>query len=132
MLRVSVPEGLPYGSGDERRLTQVLVNLVGNAIKFTDQGSVEVSAEVESGRLKIAIRDTGVGISLKDQKVIFEAFQQGSNAVNGGTGTGLGLAISKRIVQMHGGTIHVRSAVGQGSTFTIDLPLEARSVTEAA
>jgi PAS domain S-box-containing protein len=132
MLRVSVPEGLPYGSGDERRLTQVLVNLVGNAIKFTDHGSVEGSAEVESGRLKIAIKDTGIGISPKDQKVIFEAFQQGSNAVNGGTGTGLGLAISKRIVQMHGGTIHVRSAVGQGSTFTIDLPLETRSVTEAA
>ncbi|WP_445504760.1 PAS-domain containing protein [Microvirga sp. G4-2] len=131
-LRVSVPEGLPCGSGDERRLTQVLVNLVGNAIKFTDQGSVEVSAEVVTGRLKIAIKDTGIGITPKDQKLIFEAFQQGSNAVNGGTGTGLGLAISKRIVQMHGGTIHVHSTVGQGSTFTIDLPLEARPVTEAA
>jgi len=130
-LHVSIPEGLPYGSGDERRLTQVLVNLVGNAIKFTDHGSVEVMAGVESGRLRIAIKDTGIGISPKDQKIIFEAFQQGSNAVNGGTGTGLGLAISKRIVQMHGGTIHVHSALGEGSTFTIDLPLEIRA-TEAA
>jgi len=130
-LHVSLPDNLPYGSGDERRLTQVLVNLVGNAIKFTDRGSVEVSAGVENGRLKIAVKDTGIGISPKDQKLIFEAFQQGSNAVNGGTGTGLGLAISKRIVQMHGGTIHVHSAVGQGSTFTIDLPLDTR-VTEAA
>jgi PAS domain S-box-containing protein len=130
-LRVSIPEGLPYGTGDERRLTQVLVNLVGNAIKFTDKGSVEVIAGVEGGRLKIAIKDTGIGISPKDQKLIFEAFQQGSNAVNGGNGTGLGLAISKRIVHMHGGTIHVHSALGQGSTFTIDLPLETRA-TEAA
>jgi len=131
-LRVSVPEDLPFGSGDERRLTQVLVNLVGNAIKFTDQGSVEISAKVENRRLAISIKDTGIGIAPKDQKLIFEAFQQGSNAVNGGTGTGLGLAISKRIVQMHGGTINVRSALGQGSTFTIELPLEVRPVTEAA
>ncbi|WP_243371440.1 PAS-domain containing protein [Microvirga solisilvae] len=131
-LRVRVPDGLPLGSGDERRLTQVLVNLVGNAIKFTDQGSVEVSAQVEKRRLTIAIKDTGVGIAPKDQKLIFEAFQQGSNAVNGGTGTGLGLTISKRIVQMHGGTIKVRSTLGQGSTFIIDMPLEVRSVTEAA
>ncbi|MEZ0169974.1 PAS-domain containing protein [Microvirga sp. TS319] len=130
-LHVSMPEDLPYGSGDERRLTQVLVNLVGNAIKFTNQGSVSVAAEVESGRLRIVVQDTGIGISPKDQKLIFEAFQQGSNAVHGGTGTGLGLAISKRIVQMHGGTIHVRSVVGQGSTFTIDLPLDTRA-TEAA
>ncbi|MCG7391770.1 PAS-domain containing protein [Microvirga sp. ACRRW] len=131
-LRVSIPDGLPYGSGDERRLTQVLVNLVGNAIKFTEKGSVDVEANVEGGRLKISIKDTGVGIPLNDQKVIFEAFQQGSNAMNGGTGTGLGLAISKRIVHMHGGTIQVCSAVGEGSTFTIDLPLEVRPATEAA
>jgi len=130
-LSVSLPENLPFGSGDERRLTQVLVNLVGNAIKFTDQGSVDVSAGVENGRLKIAIKDTGIGISPKDQKLIFEAFQQGSNAVNGGTGTGLGLTISKRIVQMHGGAIHIQSAVGQGSTFILDLPLANRA-TEAA
>jgi PAS domain S-box-containing protein len=131
-LRVSVPEGLPCGSGDERRLTQVLVNLVGNAVKFTDDGSIDVSATVENRRLRIAIKDTGIGIAPKDQKLIFEAFQQGSNAVNGGTGTGLGLAISKRIVHMHGGTITVHSVLGRGSTFIIDLPLETRPATEAA
>jgi PAS domain S-box-containing protein len=132
VLRVSVPEGLPCGNGDERRLTQVLVNLVGNAIKFTDEGFIDVSAAVDDGRLRIAIRDTGIGISPKDQKLIFEAFQQGTNAEGGSNGTGLGLAISKRIVQMHGGTIEVQSALGQGSTFTIDLPLATGSVTEAA
>ncbi len=131
-LGVSVPETLPYGIGDERRLTQVLVNLVGNAIKFTSNGFVEVSAGVEGGRLRIAVKDTGIGIPAKDQKLIFEAFQQGSNAMNGGTGTGLGLAISQRIVQMHGGTIYVCSTLGQGSTFTIDLPMESRPATEAA
>lgn len=131
-LEVLVPDDLPFGSGDERRLTQVLVNLVGNAVKFTDSGSVHIMAEAVGRNLRISIRDTGIGISPKDQKTIFEAFQQGSNAASGGTGTGLGLAISKRIVQMHGGTISVQSTLGEGSTFTIDLPLDTQAVTEAA
>jgi signal transduction histidine kinase len=88
---------------------------------------------VEDGRLRIAITDTGIGISPKDQMLIFEAFQQGSNAsTHGNNGTGLGLAISKRIVEMHGGTIEVRSELGCGSVFTIDMPLEIASVPEAA
>ena len=133
VLQASVPEGLPAGNGDERRMTQVLVNLVGNAIKFTDTGSVEISVEVKDGRFRIAIKDTGIGISPKDEKLIFEAFQQGSNATShGNNGTGLGLAISKRIVEMHGGRIEVQSTLGCGSTFTIDLPVAAGSVTEAA
>jgi signal transduction histidine kinase len=133
VLRASVPEGLPVGIGDERRLTQVLVNLVGNAIKFTDSGSVNIAAEVENGRVRIAIKDTGIGIAPEDQALIFEAFQQGSNAAShGNNGTGLGLAISKRIVEMHGGRIEVHSALGVGSTFIIDLPLETGSITEAA
>jgi PAS domain S-box-containing protein len=133
VLRAHVPQELPSGFGDERRLTQVLVNLVGNAIKFTDIGSVGISVEVESGRLRIGISDTGTGISLHDQDLIFEAFQQGSNASGqSSTGTGLGLAISKKILEMHGGTITVRSELGCGSTFTLDLPLEIGSVTEAA
>jgi signal transduction histidine kinase len=132
-LHTSVEDGLPSGLGDERRLTQVLVNLVGNAIKFTDEGSVEIVAKLNGDRLQIEIIDTGIGISPKDQELIFEAFQQGANAVaHGNNGTGLGLAISKRIVDLHGGTIRVRSSVGKGSTFLIDLPLDINSATEAA
>lgn len=131
-LRTMIDETIPLGVGDERRLTQVLVNLVGNAIKFTDSGSVDIVAKDVSGRLQIDIVDTGIGISPKDQELIFEAFQQGSNALShGNSGTGLGLAISKRIVELHGGAIKVHSTLGQGSTFTIILPLEAKA-TEAA
>ncbi|MCB5175857.1 PAS-domain containing protein [Microvirga lenta] len=132
-LRTSVPEGLPAGCGDERRLTQVLVNLAGNAVKFTEAGSIDIVVRVEDGRLRIVIEDTGIGISPEDQRRIFEAFQQGSNpATHGQGGTGLGLAISKRIVEKHGGTIDLRSALGCGSTFVIDLPLGQSDVTEAA
>lgn len=132
-LRTSIEDNLPCGTGDERRLTQVLVNLVGNAIKFTDEGSVEIAARLNDCRLQIEITDTGIGISPKDQELIFEAFQQGTNAVaHGNNGTGLGLAISKRIVDLHGGSISVRSTLGMGSTFTIDLPANVSSATEAA
>jgi len=94
---------------------------------------VNIAAEVENGRVRIAIKDTGIGIAPEDQALIFEAFQQGSNAAShGNNGTGLGLAISKRIVEMHGGRIEVHSALGVGSTFIIDLPLETGSITEAA
>ena len=127
-LRVSMPEELPAGRGNERRLTQVLINLVGNAIKFTKTGWIEIAPQVDGGRLTISVTDTGVGISPEDLKVIFGAFQQGSSAiVPGHGGTGLGLAISKRIVEMHGGTISVRSEVGSGSNFVVHLPLDCSS-----
>ena len=128
-----VPERMPPGLGDERRLTQVLMNLIGNAIKFTDEGSVRVTASTESGRLRIAVADTGIGVPKADQERIFGTFQQGGNALaSKHGGTGLGLAISKRIVEMHGGTIAVVSEAGQGSTFTIELPLARALTTEAA
>jgi PAS domain S-box-containing protein len=132
-LKTAVVEGMPAGYGDERRLTQVLLNLIGNAIKFTEEGSVEIAARAQNGRLEISITDTGIGIGPEDQALIFGAFHQGGNvATHGQGGTGLGLAISKRIIEMHGGSIEVCSAVGRGSTFIIDLPLVAGATTEAA
>jgi signal transduction histidine kinase len=131
-LRARVPESLPVGYGDERRLMQVLLNLIGNAIKFTEAGSVEISASTDDGRLRILLTDTGIGISPEDQSQIFGAFQQGSNAnIPGQGGTGLGLAISRRIVEMHGGSISVHSKVGCGSTFVVDLPLLPPAMGEA-
>jgi PAS domain S-box-containing protein len=131
-LRVSLPEELPTGHGDERRLTQVLLNLIGNAIKFTEAGWIEVTARVLDGWLQISVADTGVGISLEDQSQIFDAFQQGSNAVTSGRGgTGLGLAISKRIVEMHHGSISVHSEIGRGSAFVIELPLNPSGARKA-
>jgi signal transduction histidine kinase len=132
-LQVKVAEDLPLGRGDERRLTQVLLNLVGNAIKFTDAGSVTITATAIGDVLELAVTDTGPGIAPTDQERIFDAFQQVDNSsTRQKGGTGLGLAISRRIVQMHGGTIAVESVPGQGSTFRIRIPLQAGEVMEAA
>jgi signal transduction histidine kinase len=115
---------LPAGHGDGRRLTQVLINLVGNAIKFTDAGEVAIKAEANNGSFYVSVRDTGPGISAADQAKLFQEFQQADNAITRKKGgTGLGLAISKRIVEMHGGKIWVESQVGQGSTFAFTLPV---------
>jgi signal transduction histidine kinase len=122
--KVEVNPQLPPGRGDGRRLTQVLINLVGNAIKFTDAGEVAIKAEATNGSFYVAVRDTGPGISAADQAKLFQEFQQADNAITRKKGgTGLGLAISKRIVEMHGGRIWVESQPGQGSTFTFTLPV---------
>jgi signal transduction histidine kinase len=132
-LTASIQEGLPVGRGDERRLTQVLLNLVGNAIKFTDQGSIEIAASVADGRFTVAVRDTGPGIAEADRARIFEEFQQVDNTnTREKGGTGLGLAIAKRIMEMHGGSLSVESTVGAGSTFRMALPIRIRQGKEAA
>ena len=124
---------LPPGHGDGRRLTQVLINLVGNAIKFTDVGEVAIKAEANDGSFHVSVCDTGPGISAADQAKLFQEFQQADNAITRKKGgTGLGLAISKRIIEMHGGKIWVQSQPGQGSTFTFTLPVVVERQVEAA
>jgi signal transduction histidine kinase len=124
---------LPAGHGDGRRLTQVLINLVGNAIKFTDAGEIAIKAEANNGSFHVSVRDTGPGISAADQAKLFQEFQQADNAITKKKGgTGLGLAISKRIVEMHGGKIWVESQPGQGSTFAFTLPVIVERQVEAA
>jgi signal transduction histidine kinase len=125
-LNVSAATDLPVGEGDERRLSQVLLNLVGNAIKFTDEGTVGITVGTENGAFEVEVADTGPGITAENQKEIFEEFHQidNSNTKEKG-GTGLGLAIAKRIVEMHGGRIWVESAPGHGSTFGFSVPLRA-------
>jgi signal transduction histidine kinase len=132
-LTAAVADGLPHGLGDERRLTQVLLNVVGNAIKFTDRGSVHIEAGAADGRFDIAVTDTGPGIAPEDQERIFAAFQQVNNtSTRTQGGTGLGLAITSRILDMHGGSIAVESVLGQGSTFRIALPVRAAAAKEEA
>jgi signal transduction histidine kinase len=124
-LRVEMPNNLPVGRGDERRLTQVLLNLVGNAIKFTDQGEVAVKASALNGAYTLSVCDTGPGIPPADQAKIFEEFQQAdSSATKKKGGTGLGLSIARRIVELHGGRMWVESEVGKGATFSISLPVK--------
>ena len=121
------------GRGDERRITQVLLNLVGNAIKFTEHGSVKVIATARNGAFRLAVRDTGPGIAEADQARIFEEFQQVDNSsTRKKGGTGLGLSISRKIVELHGGSISVESEIGQGSTFWVDLPIRVDGGKEAA
>jgi signal transduction histidine kinase len=121
---IDVAPNLPGGHGDERRLTQVLLNLAGNAIKFTDRGEVAIKASAANGSFQVAVRDTGPGISAADQAKLFQEFQQADNSITRKKGgTGLGLAISKRIIEMHGGRIWVESSLGQGSTFAFTLPV---------
>jgi GAF domain-containing protein/anti-sigma regulatory factor (Ser/Thr protein kinase) len=123
-LTTGVAKSLPLGLGDEQRLTQVLLNLVGNAIKFTDRGEVRVTADAVDGRFVVSVADTGPGIPEHERTRIFEQFHQvdDSNTKAKG-GTGLGLAIAKQIVEMHGGRIWVDSTVGEGSTFQMELPI---------
>ncbi|HSE78674.1 MAG TPA: GAF domain-containing protein [Alphaproteobacteria bacterium] len=132
-LTTEVASGLPMGRGDERRITQVLLNLVGNAIKFTERGSVKVIATARNGAFRLAVRDTGPGIAEADQARIFEEFQQVDNSsTRKKGGTGLGLSISRKIVELHGGSISVESTFGQGATFWVDLPIRMDGGKEAA
>jgi len=126
-------DNMPMGHGDARRISQVLLNLVGNAIKFTEAGEIEIRASSTNGQFQLTVRDTGPGIADADQERIFGEFQQidNTNTRNKG-GTGLGLAISKRMVEIQGGTIWVESVVGEGSTFRVVLPVHVDEMMEAA
>jgi GAF domain-containing protein/anti-sigma regulatory factor (Ser/Thr protein kinase) len=125
-LKTEVAKKLPIGLGDEQRLTQVLLNLVGNAIKFTDAGEVLVSATSANGNFAVSVSDTGPGIPEVHQARIFEQFHQvDSSNTKAKGGTGLGLAIAKQIVEMHGGRIWVESTLGKGATFQMELPVRA-------
>ncbi len=122
--KAEVAPDLPTGRGDGRRLSQVLLNLVGNAIKFTDKGEVAIRASATNGAFTVAVCDTGPGIAQGDQAKIFEEFQQADSSITRKKGgTGLGLSIAKRIIEMHGGRIWVESEPGKGSTFYFTLPV---------
>jgi len=127
-LNSEVAKRLPIGIGDEQRLTQVLLNLVGNAIKFTDKGEVRISATMVNSHFAVRVTDTGPGIPVDEQKRIFEKFHQvDSSNTKAKGGTGLGLAIAKQIVEMHGGRIWVESRLGEGATFQMELPIVAEN-----
>jgi signal transduction histidine kinase len=132
-LKAIVPPDLSRGRGDERRLTQVLLNLAGNAIKFTDTGQVLIEARAVDGAFIVSVADTGPGIAEADRQKIFEEFQQAdSSSTRTKGGTGLGLSISRRIVELHGGRMWVESEVGAGSTFYFTVPVRVERQRERA
>ena len=123
-LRTDLEEELPPCMCDLQRITQVLYNLVGNAIKFTKEGEVTIGVRVEEVSFAFSVEDTGIGIPRGEFENIFSEFVQVDGSVTReAQGTGLGLAISKRIVEMHGGKIWVESELGRGSTFRFTLPM---------
>jgi signal transduction histidine kinase len=128
----SIEPGAPHVYGDENRLQQILINLVGNAIKFSEHGTVEITAKQSGDMLEVSISDQGIGIPADKFDRIFESFEQadGSTARQYG-GTGIGLAITRKMVELHKGTIRVESVVGKGSTFTFTMPISTEEVAAA-
>jgi signal transduction histidine kinase/PAS domain-containing protein len=130
-LKVEVAPDAPLVSANTERLEQVLINLVANAIKFTDYGSITIRTSHDGERMRLSVADTGIGISPEQQRELFQEFQQFDNQHNRrGHGTGLGLAISRRLIELMGGSLSVESAPGAGSTFSCDLPLIAETLRE--
>ncbi|MEJ8303532.1 ATP-binding response regulator [Saccharibacillus sacchari] len=121
-LQNRVPSDFPAIQADGNRLIQILHNLVGNAIKFTERGTVGVEASVVAGRAEIRVSDTGRGIAADKLELIFLPFEQEGTAAPTG-GTGLGLSITRKLIELHGGTIHAESEPGQGATFVLTIPL---------
>ena len=124
----SVPDGLQTAYGDNRRLTQCLMNLAGNALKFTKKGRVEIGVEQVGDELIYRDVDTGIGIPKEELDNIFTEFRQVDATVTREFGgTGLGLSITKKFVEMHGGRIWVESEIGKGCTFFFAVPLRAKA-----
>nr|WP_318286371.1 ATP-binding protein [Paenibacillus xylanexedens] len=119
---VDTPEGLPLVQADERRLVQILYNLLHNALKFTDEGTITVSVRADEHSVIMQVSDTGTGISEELQERIFEAYEQGTAQARLSGGIGLGLSISKQLTELHGGELTVQSVLGQGSAFQVSLP----------
>ena len=123
-LERDIDPDLPVVTGDQDRLIQVVINLISNAVKFTDQGSIKCTAHRDNGELVVSVTDSGIGIAPADQPKVFEKFKQvGDTLTDKPKGTGLGLPICKEIVEYHGGQIWVESMPGEGSTFSFTLPI---------
>lgn len=124
--RAQLPASGPWVWGDRTRLAQVALNLISNAIKFTAEGEVGLTLETDAGSVTVSVRDTGLGIAPEEHEAIFAEFRRSERSVTRGYGgLGLGLAICKRLIELHGGTIGVRSSgqVGAGATFHFTLPV---------
>jgi signal transduction histidine kinase len=126
-LQVRLPEHLPPLQGDGERLRQILLNLAGNAVKFTDAGSVEIAVAVDGEQVAIHVRDTGYGIPHEALAQIFEAYHQADHGPRHQRGAGLGLAIAQRLAVLMQGQITVDSTPGVGSTFTLYVPMDSAS-----
>jgi signal transduction histidine kinase len=124
-LQVDIDETLPRIVGDKKRILQILLNVVSNACKFTQEGHVTIKARQQDSEILLMVEDTGAGIALEDQTLVFEAFKQTDTGLRQGGGTGLGMPISRSLAEAHGGRLWFESAPGKGSTFYVSLPVKA-------
>jgi signal transduction histidine kinase len=123
-LTLEAPDTLPLVIIDKTRIRQVLLNLLANAAKFTEEGGIIVRlVPSDDGMVCISVIDSGIGIALEHQALVFEEFRQVQGVLNRQQGSGLGLSISKRLVELHGGRIWLESRPGRGATFSFTLPL---------
>lgn len=126
-LQMDISESMPLVMADEKRIVQILYNLLHNAIKYTKEGTISISAKTYDGYAVIFVSDTGVGMDKELQERVFLPYEQGIYGVNDGRGIGLGLSICKQLVELHGGTLSVQSKVDVGTTFSFNLPLAKES-----
>ncbi len=131
-LKNQIKADLPPVAADENRMQQILYNLIGNAIKFTEEGSVTITGEVCNGKVVISVKDTGIGIPEDQHNRIFESFEQvDSSTERKFRGTGLGLAIVKELVELHGGTIGIESKQGRGARFFFSMPVSTERARQS-
>jgi len=126
-----IPDDLPTLTGDRKRLLQIFLNILSNACKFTDKGSVRIRVQNESDHLLVSVEDTGPGIAPEDSNDVFTAFKQTESGLRqGGNGTGLGMPICQKLVEAHEGRIWFESQVGMGTTFYVELPVQTQLKAE--
>jgi signal transduction histidine kinase len=127
-LKVDIAPGIGAWTSDSRRVEQIILNLLYNAVKFTDRGEVSLKACIEAGRLRLSVADTGIGVKAEDLALMFQPFMQvDAGLTRRHEGTGLGLAICRRLAGLLGGEIHAESEFGKGSVFTLTLPDEGKT-----
>jgi signal transduction histidine kinase len=129
-LRLQKEVDLPRITADRRRVRQIMLNLVSNACKFTNEGMVAIRLNREGNDVVFSVTDTGMGIAKEDRERIFKTFHQTNSAIKKGSGTGLGLPISRRLAEIHGGSLTFASQEGVGSIFTLRLPIHAQETDQ--
>lgn len=127
-LELDAPPSLPLIRGDRQRILQILLNIVSNACKFTEKGSITLKVRQTGEDVLISVKDTGPGIAAEDQAAVFEPFKQTISGLRQGSGTGLGMPISRSLTEIHGGRLWLESKNGEGSTFNVSLPVRSETL----
>lgn len=124
-IHMRLPESVPYIYADEHRVTQIVTNMLHNALKFTPAGNITIEISSDASHLYVKVIDTGIGMDAKTQARIFIPYEKGEDSISESEGIGLGLSISRQLAELHGGSLTAESVLGEGSVFTLSLPLDA-------